>query len=191
MTSDLSCCFYNLGLKAVRENMPAKAISFLKKSVCFDNKNTNAWNLLGLCFLRMGKTSMAEFCWTESIENGDCTTARSCLNSLYEDKTQMAVSALAKAVTKAKAGKYREALTQLKSNDLLTSFESPQLLSYIGILEYLAGSKKEARAAWQRAVLLDQSDTRPACYLECTAPVEGNLMHRLRAAIEALFCSRA
>ncbi|NLC44273.1 MAG: hypothetical protein GX783_08320 [Clostridiales bacterium] len=46
--------------------------------------------------------------------------------------------------------------------------ESPQLLSYAGILEYLSKNKKQAETYWLLASQLDKSDERPIRYLEYT-----------------------
>ncbi len=112
--------------------------------------------------------------------------------SLLENGRNDAITNLSKVIELAEQGEYKASLQQFNLSTSSTnnynnsksinrtnstsidgftkenSFESPQLLSYIGILEYLSKNKRQARAYWFLASQLDKSDKRPIRYLECT-----------------------
>ncbi len=72
MTDNLSYYYYNIGLKNARIKDITHAIDALSISVALKEDNIPAWNLLGLCYYRLGKLPTAEYCWMTSlyISNG-------------------------------------------------------------------------------------------------------------------------
>lgn len=63
MFKNLSHSYYNRGLKLAREKEIGPAIRSLSKAVQYNSDNIKAWNLAGLCYYRLGKYKMAEYCW--------------------------------------------------------------------------------------------------------------------------------
>ena len=59
----VSGCLFNKGLEAARNNEITAAIGYLSKCVEFDKRNTNALDLLGLCYYRVGKINDALKVW--------------------------------------------------------------------------------------------------------------------------------
>ena len=70
MTTELSAYYYNLGLSHALERRISDAVTPLKKSVCYQPTNRSAWNLLGLCYYKIGRFTMARYCWTQCLKNG-------------------------------------------------------------------------------------------------------------------------
>lgn len=186
MTSGLSIYYYNMGLAYLKRNYVSIAMENLKKAVHWDPGNHIAWNLLGLSYYRAGQIPMAKHCWLESTKNSKSVELSSDrqLDGLYylnllEGGGNDTIANLSKAIELAEQGEYKASLQQLNhstSGDGLTKencFESPQLLSYIGILEYLSKNKKQARAYWLLASQLDKTEKRPIRYLEHTEKKAG------------------
>ena len=187
MTSKLSAHYYNLGIVQVTSNNLSSATNFLKKSVCYDSENINSWNLLGLCFYKMAKFPMAEYCWTESLKNGDTNHAMYYLDSIGNSEMKEAVSCLSEAVKLAEYGKYKKSLSILEENKVIPLIQSPQLINYMGILKYLSRNKMEAKADWQKATQLDKSDIRATLYIEYMCKKEGRFLQKLRSTLPAIF----
>ena len=207
MTSGLSIYYYNMGLAYLKKNYVSIAMANLKKAVYWNPENHIAWNLLGLSYYRAGRILMAKHCWLESTKNSKSIELSSDrqLDGLYylnllEDGGNDTIANLSRAIELAEQGEYKASLQQLNlsttstnndnstnstnitSSDGLTKenyFESPQLLSYIGILEYLSKNKKQARAHWLLASQLDKTEKRPIRYLEYTEKMPNWLQRRL------------
>ena len=192
MTSELSNYYYNVGLAYLKRNYVSIAMENLKKAVYWEPGNHIAWDLLGLSYYRAGRIPMAKHCWLESTKNGKSVELSSDLQpdggyylNLLENGGNDAIANLSKAIGFAEQGEYQASLQQLNhsaSSDGLTKenyFESPQLLSYIGILEYLSKNKKQARAYWLLASQLDKTEKRPIRYLEYTEKMPNWLQRRL------------
>ena len=187
MTSKLSAYYYNLGIVEATRNNLTNAANFLQKSVCYDSTNVNSWNLLGLCFYRIGKFPMAEYCWTESLKNGDTNHAMYYLDSIGNSEMKEAVSCLSKAIRLAKCGEYKQSLSILEENKQIPLIKSPQLINYMGILKYLSRNKLAAKADWKKAAQLDKSDIRPTTYLEYTSEKEDRFFQKLRSILPNIF----
>lgn len=209
MTFKLSAYFYNLGLAQTLNRHISEAILNLKKSIYWHPENQHAWNLLGLCYYRTGRIPMAKYCWKKSLEL--CNSADSSPfnsqpkeaarlnfaafpNAAYyleglENDENAAASGLAKAVELVDMGEYKAALGCLKESDT-SVHQSSQLLSYMGILEYLSKNKKQARKDWLLAAQLDKADIRPLSYLKYSENRAGNLLSRLKAVLPAIFKRR-
>lgn len=66
MKNNLGISYYNKGLKNLREKKLSSSIECLKNSVALI-ENEKAYNLLGLCFWRMGKLSVAKQWFIKSL----------------------------------------------------------------------------------------------------------------------------
>jgi tetratricopeptide (TPR) repeat protein len=84
MTDNLSYYYYNIGLKNARIKDITHAIDALSIAVVLKEDNIPAWNLLGLCYYRLGKLPTAEHCWMTSlyISNGITTNDKANANSV-------------------------------------------------------------------------------------------------------------
>ena len=60
MTDSLALRYYNNGLQDAMDKNIKSAVENLSKAVTYDNNSIAAWNLLGLCFYRLGRFKMAE-----------------------------------------------------------------------------------------------------------------------------------
>ncbi|MDD4113491.1 MAG: hypothetical protein PHC56_10755, partial [Herbinix sp.] len=67
MTNNLSYHYYNIGLERARNNEITHAVDALSIAVALKDDNIPAWNLLGLCYYRLGKLPTAEYCWITSL----------------------------------------------------------------------------------------------------------------------------
>lgn len=68
MIDQLSRLYYNKGLELLHTNKINDALIVLKKSISLVDTNISAWNLLGLCYYRLCRFKMAEYCWKESLK---------------------------------------------------------------------------------------------------------------------------
>lgn len=66
--TDLSILSYNKALQLCEEDRISEAASVLRESLEFNKKNIDARNLLGLCYLRLGRAADALIQWTISYK---------------------------------------------------------------------------------------------------------------------------
>jgi tetratricopeptide (TPR) repeat protein len=119
---NLSARHYNRALFLTKDGYYTEAIHSLRKSVAFRKNNTDAQNLLGLVYYRIGRVTDALICWQrsmkirhednlargylEELQNSVQDTSRfesvhnynQALEYLRQDNTDMAVMALKKAI---------------------------------------------------------------------------------------------
>jgi len=164
MIDRLSSFYYNNGLSYACSHNVTLAVEWLKKSVCYNRRNTTAWNLLGLCFFRLGNFGMAEYCWIESVKNGDPVEAPRYLDNI-KGVGSTGYSALKKALALSSTGRCKKALKILDEEVPDGLKKSAALLNYTGILKYVAGRKKEAVSIWQEAAAMDVSNPQSNLYL--------------------------
>ena len=173
MTSMLSIYFYNMGLAQLKGNSLSTAMEYLKKAVYWQPENQTAWDLLGLCYYRAGRIPMARYCWMYSTY----------YLYLLGNEGVDTVNCLKKAQELAEQREYKASLQCLKDNGV----NSPQLLIYMGILEYLSKNKEQAKAYWLSAAELDKSDERPIRYLEYMERRAGGLFNKIKKEWSALY----
>jgi len=186
MVDRLSSYYYNRGLYYVYDNNMAPALECLKKSVCCNRRNTTAWNLLGLCFYRLGRFGMAEYCWVESIKNGDPGDA-----SVYLDDLKADISAgypfLGKVCELSAKGRYKEALKVLDEGVPEGLKKTAAVLKYAGILKYITGKKDSAAKLWEKAAAMDKSDVQAFLYLHFAPARRDKPVEKVKKVISTIF----
>ena len=140
MIDRLSCHYFNRGLSYAYEDRTKEAMESLKLSVALNRRNTPAWNLLGVCCYESGRFGMAEYCWKQSINNGDTCDAYNYLDS-FGDKIRAGKPVLDKAAEYAVGGLYRKAYAVIEK-------EIPEeLLQTEAVREFTMALRRESRPA--------------------------------------------
>ncbi|NSW91117.1 MAG: hypothetical protein HPY74_10690 [Firmicutes bacterium] len=185
MVDKLFFYYYNMGLKRARNNEITLAVEALSIAVALKGDNIYAWNLLGLCYYRLGKLPTAEYCWMVSLYvNNQDNPASEYIKSVKEEKKALedCVSSITALIGERE---YKKALKVLqkklqKSRGFIRKFilknnntderdseinDNVMMLNYIGLLYMLSGKRKKALKAWGKALLLDAANPQALMYI--------------------------
>ncbi len=165
MNDRMAVYYYKKGLELARDNFIGDAVEDLKKAVSLNDKNTVAWNLLGLCCYRLGRYKTAEYCWQESLL---IAPAQKDVKEYLADLRMVTAKFFPVINTVqelAARGLYKKA-TRLFEQEIIRVFDpAAEVLSYGGVLRCLAGSNRRAVKLWKQALELNRSDTRAVGYI--------------------------
>ncbi len=184
MLKNLSDFYYNKGLQLAKDKSLGSAVQNLGKAVSYNGGNIEAWNLVGLCYYRLGMYKKAEYCWMFSVNKGSegnrasdyLIDLRNCLEETAPYFSQVD--------TLWRQKKYQQAARVL-SEEICSRFDaSAGLLNLLGILLLLDGRVTGAVDCWTKVLSLDRSNIDAARYLK---EVESGLRYRLLAWKEGLF----
>ncbi|MCR4442861.1 MAG: hypothetical protein QHH10_11065 [Peptococcaceae bacterium] len=184
MFESLSRFYYNQGLRLARKDRVGAAVQNLAKAVSCDSENLEAWNLVGLCYYRLGKYKMAEYCWTRSVDirregNAAGDYLADLRNALEETEPHFSEIAFL-----CRNEKYRQAAGTL-SKEICSRFDlSVGLLNCLGVLWALGGRTNAAVKCWTTVLSLDKSNTDARLYL---AEMENRLSYKFLKWKERLF----
>lgn len=184
MFKDLSFFYYNEGLRLAREDHIGPVVKNLAKAVSYNSDNIEAWNLVGLCYYRLGKYKSAEYCWIQSMNkrrerNAAADYLANLTNSLAEaDKYFSQVSSFCEQK------KYGQAAEVLNKEICSRFGQSAGLLNFLGVLRVLDGKTNAAVKCWRTVLSLDKSNTDAVRYLE---DMEKRLSFKLLKWKERLF----
>ena len=168
---------YNDGLSKATVRDISGAIECLKKSLELNKRNTDARNLLGLCYYEIGEITAALAEWTISRHyNPDrenpayryLTTIQS--NTQRLDVISKTLENYNQALMYSYQGSYDLAIIQLKK--VLTANEN--LLdgyALLGLLYYETEEYEKARRTFVRALKIDRNNTKLLRYLQETDEV--------------------
>ncbi len=167
----ISNSYYNLGLEKARVNDMSGAIDYLKKSLEFDKKNTEARNLLGLVYYEIGEITMALSEWVLSKyfspnqNQADYYVSEIRKDQTYLDMVNQAIKKYNVSLSAVKAGNIDLAVIQLKKvTQIFPNFlRAQQLLAllYIEQEEFHLAAK-----CLNQARRLDFNNTRTLRYMQ-------------------------
>lgn len=184
MFESLSRFFYNSGLRLAGENQISEAVQNLVKAVSYNSDNTEAWNLAGLCYYRLGKYKTAEYCWKQSVnKRREGNAANDFLEDLRISQAETApyFSQVASLCQQRKYG-YAAGIV---SKEICTRFDlSVGLLNFLGVLRMLDGKTKEAVKCWTTVLNMDKSNADADLYL---TNMENRLSYRLLKLLDRLY----
>jgi len=162
----LANSYYNRGLAWAQQNHISEATAELKKAVSLYPKHTTAWNLLGLCYYRLGLFKSAEYCWRESLQQAADmpNEAKRYLEDL--NTTLNHIRPVLKNIHDLIDQKhYRQAGRRWEEEIINTLDPSVSLYNYGGILYYLGGNRPKALYLWQNALIMDLSNQQTTKYI--------------------------
>lgn len=168
---------YNDGLSKALVRDISGAIECLKKSLELNKRNTNARNLLGLCYYEIGEITAALAEWTisrhynpdrENLAYRYLTTIQS--NSARLEVISKTLENYDQALMYSYQGSYDLAIIQLKK---LLSANENLLDGYalLGLLYYETEEFEKARRTFLRALKIDRNNTKLLRYLQETDDV--------------------
>ncbi len=168
MFEELAKYYYNQGLTLARATKPSQAVSSLQQAVFYDQTNYLAWNLLGLCYYRLGSYQMSRFAWQQSLaQNSQTNPAREYLEKLTA--AIIKTEPVFKQVTELLQMKKYHQASQLWQEKFLPEFDpATASLNYLGVLQSLAGKKKAARQTWQAVLQIEQENQTACHYLQAS-----------------------
>ncbi|MBA1336041.1 MAG: hypothetical protein HPY66_1862 [Firmicutes bacterium] len=175
--------FYIMGAGLSRERRISRAVEALEAAVALKGDHWKAWNLLGLCYYRLGEFSKARRAWNRSIRLQQWDNPA--LEYMYDMTNPAFIEILRrynKALELAAGKKYRQAGDMLER----TLPGLPPLVSYVnllGLCRYGQGKTKTALKLWSHAAELDRENPDAVRYIR-SAAVESN---RTAAALPGLF----
>lgn len=160
----MSNTYYNMGLtKAENRDLQGAAI-FLRQSVKLDKYNTNARNLLGLCYMEMGEVvqAMAEWLISQSLQPEN-NLANSYIKEISANQNRFDVIARSihkfnVALKEAKEGNDDVALIQLKR----VIQQNPNMIKahqLLALLYMQSGQLAKARKVLKRSLTIDRCNT--------------------------------
>ncbi len=166
----ISNLLYNQGLEKAQVRDLSGAISCLQRSLKFNKENTDARNLLGLCYFETGEVVSALVEWVISNNmNGRKNLAASYIKALQNSKTRLDQYNTA-------IRKYNQSLTYLKQgNEDLAQMQLRKVVSQnpkfvracqLLALEYMRTEQWEkARSLLKKAARIDNTNTTTLRYL--------------------------
>lgn len=166
----ISNLLYNQGLEKAQVRDLSGAITCLKRSLKFNKENTDARNLLGLCYFETGEVVNALVEWVISNNlNGKDNLATSYIRTLQSSKLRLdqyntAIRKYNQSLTYLKQGNEDMALMQLRKvvNQNPKFVRAYQLLA----LEYMHTEQWEkARGLLKKAARIDNTNTTTLRYL--------------------------
>ncbi|OGO77587.1 MAG: hypothetical protein A2Y23_11530 [Clostridiales bacterium GWB2_37_7] len=184
MTDSLALRYYNNGLQDAMDKNIKSAVENLSKAVTYDNNSIAAWNLLGLCFYRLGRFKMAEYSWIQSLnKQSERNPAQAYLKELRNDFEGVAPFFVLVSELCSKK-KYKKAVDVFEREIVVRLDSSVEVLNYFGVLKILAGERKRAIKVWERALSIDHSNEKAKLYISAT---EGSFIQKLRGLIRDMF----
>ena len=166
----ISNLLYNQGLEKAQVRDLSGAISCLKRSLKFNKENTDARNLLGLCYFETGEVVNALVEWVISNNlNGKGNLAASYIRTLQSSKMRLdqyntAIRKYNQSLTYLKQGNEDMALMQLRK----VVSQNPKFVRAYQLLalEYMHTEQWEkARGLLKKAARIDNTNTTTLRYL--------------------------
>ena len=166
----ISNLLYNQGLEKAQVRDLSGAISFLKRSLKFNKENTDARNLLGLCYFETGEVVSALVEWVISNNiNGHENLASSYIRTLQSSKMRLdqyntAIRKYNQSLTYLKQGNEDMALMQLRK----VVSQNPKFVRAYQLLAlgYMHTEQWEkARSLLKKAARIDNTNTTTLRYL--------------------------
>ncbi len=183
MIESLSRFYYNKGLGLAREAHMSGAVQCLAQAVSYDRENTEAWNLAGLCYYRLGQYKTAEYCWTRSVEQRPAANKAAAYLEDLQGKLEEAAPYFSQVASLCEHKKYRQAAGIL-SKEICSRFDlSAALLNYQGVLHVLDNKTGKAAKCWTTTLSIDKTNAPALRYLEA---VENRLSYKLLKWVDKL-----
>ncbi|MEW6623618.1 MAG: tetratricopeptide repeat protein [Bacillota bacterium] len=184
MFRNLSCFYYNKGLRLAREDQLGPAVQSLTKAVAYNSDNIEAWNLAGLCYYRLGKYKTAEYCWTQSVNKRHEENAAGFYLADLRSTLEETGPSFSQVACLCRQEKYGQAAGIL-SREICSRFDlSTGLLNFLGVLWALDGKTNKAVKCWTTVLSLDKSNADAMVYLD---DMEKRLSYKLLKWKEKLF----
>lgn len=163
--------YYNKGLKLAKQKYISDAVQELKKAVSIDGAGTEGWDLLGLCYYRLGEYKNAEYCWSESLK----LKPEGIDASRYLEEVSTLLNALAPVLSDieelAAKRKFKRASSRFEKEIIPFFGPAAALFNFGGLLRYAVGDRREAIGFWKKTLELDRSNPQAVYYiLEEAAP---------------------
>lgn len=167
----LAVHYYNSGLASMQNGDFSQAADLLRSSLSFEQDYPQVWNLLGLCYYRLGCFDKAGSAWKNALAiKNDEAQARSYLENLKGIK-RLAES-YNRALEYAKNGHYWKALLTLYPYRK-QCFHFTLMSNLYGHCLYKAGFKRKAIKIWQHSLTLDRGNRQAWLYLKLSNSKEG------------------
>lgn len=166
MFEQLSRHYFNKGLDFLHSGKINDASVVLKNSVSLDDTNISAWNLLGLCYYKLCRFKMAEYCWEESLKaNTHGNKANEYIEKLNSVNAEAEnITAGVNALVSKK--RFKEADQVFENSMVFKSFyKCSAVKSYAGILKKLAGNDKAALELWKGALENETNNSKAIRYI--------------------------
>ncbi len=165
MIENLAFYYYNAGLSLAQEKYITSATKELKKAVSLYHSCIPAWNLLGLCYYRLGNFEAARHCWDESLTVNPVSNEAN--RYLYKLNHLLEIfSPLASEIQQLAEKKHYKIASRRWEKDILNRFDpAVELFNYGGILKILSGKKDAAIMLWKKSLELDKSNKLAANYI--------------------------
>lgn len=150
--------YYNKGLKLAEQNYISSAVKELKRAVCINQEDITVWNLLGLCYYRLGEYESSAYCWSESIKH------RTEGNKAHEylEAVSNIIKTFTPAITAvqgyAENKEYKKAIFYFE-NEVIGYFNpAAALFNYGGTLRYIIGDRSSAFSYFRKTLEIDRSN---------------------------------
>jgi Tfp pilus assembly protein PilF len=166
MFEQLSRLYFNTGLDLLHSGKINDALIVLKNAVSLDDTNVSAWNLLGLCYYKLCRFKMAEYCWMESLKvNTHGNKANEYIEMLNPINTEAEkVTATVNELVSKK--RFKEADQVFEKSMIFQNFyECSAVKNYAGILKKLAGDDKKALALWKGTLEHETNNSKAVRYI--------------------------
>lgn len=187
MTDLLALFYYNNGLQyALNKNIKA-AVENLSKAVTYDNSSISAWNLLGLCFYRLGRFKMAEYSWIQSLNRQSNENPAQAYLEELRNALEGAAPFFDLVSELCSKKEYKKAVDIFEREVVVRFDSSVEVLNYFGIIKIIAGERQKAIKVWVRALSIDNSNEKAKLYISAT---EGSFVQKLRELIRDMFKKR-
>lgn len=151
----LSNTHYNKGIQLLKDNDLTNALEEFKKSVQYNENNWTAYNVMGLCLLKIGNFNEAKRYWGTSIKIlPEDNVAIDYMEELETDMYKKIIENHISAIHMANNGDYYKAINLL-SHNIELGYNSVATQNIYGICNYAVLNKNEAIKAFSIALDMD------------------------------------
>lgn len=156
MIENLYQFYFNQGLGSAKNDYLTLAVESLKKAVVLKADAAEAWDLMGLCYYRMGRFGNSRFCWGQSA-----SFSRLWQNDIEEEKLHLCLQQIEPLLKKKR---FKKAVRIFEK--MTASIEGKaHLLSFAGMIKLKSKDYKGAVSDFTQALTIDRSNSKAAEYL--------------------------
>lgn len=171
MLEDLARHFYLQGLWLAGEDRLTPAVPSLERAAALGGDDSKAWNVLGLCYYRLGQFGGARGAWERSLHyGGGDNRAGLYLEYLDSQECLRICRNYEQGLGLARQRDYREAARLLGSREMQGYVPT---LNLLGLCLYASGKEGGAWQAWRQALALDRDNPDTLRYLQGAGPGPG------------------
>ncbi|PKM79098.1 MAG: hypothetical protein CVU88_07540 [Firmicutes bacterium HGW-Firmicutes-13] len=187
MFEDLGKYYYRQGLRLAKEKRITPAVTALERAAALRQEDWKSWNVLGLCYYRLGKFRCAGEAWEQSLFRcPDENKAALYLEYLKSSDFLNICSKYNQGLELTRKGKYRKAEKILEKRELLNFVSFSNLL---GLCLYAQGKKKRAFQVWRQVLSMDRDNLLTLKYIQ-KSDIEFSIIEEVNRLIKSIFSRR-